>query len=165
MGEPLLGPDGGDDLLVGVKLDAEAAPVVVGHRLAQLRDALRGGVAVVPAVAGGLGQLLDGDLGGRDVGVPEAQVDHVLAGPPGRDLQVVDDGKDVRRQPGDAPERVVVEGHEQRGYRRLLTSLGTMFRAARGRARRPVGDEPDLRAWVPGPALMPGSARRQGLRA
>ncbi len=59
--EALLGPDGGDDLAVGVERDAEAAQVEVGHRLAQLRDAPAGRVAVVAGVVRGLGQLLHRD--------------------------------------------------------------------------------------------------------
>jgi hypothetical protein len=42
---------------------------------------------VVAGVVGRLGQLLDRDLGRRQVGVAEAEVDDVLAGSPGLDLQ------------------------------------------------------------------------------
>jgi hypothetical protein len=53
---------------------------------------------------GGLGELADRDLGRRDVGVAEAQVDHVCPGAPCLDLQVVDDREDVRRQVRDPAE-------------------------------------------------------------
>ena len=43
-------------------------------------------------------------VGRRQVGVAEAEVDHVLAGPPGLHLQPVDDGEDVRRQGVDPAE-------------------------------------------------------------
>ena len=84
VGQALLGPDGGHDLGVGVELDAERAQVQVGDGLAQLGDAPRRRVAVVAGVVGGLGQLLDRDVGRREVGVAEAEVDDVarrLGGP------------------------------------------------------------------------------------
>src|SRR5205085_2761476 len=78
--------------------------VEVGHGLTELGDAPAGRVAVVARVARRLGQLLDRDLGRRDVGVAEAQVDDVFAGPAGGHLQPVDDGEDVGWQRVDPPE-------------------------------------------------------------
>ena len=66
-------------------------------------------VAVVAGVAGRLGQLLHRDVGRREVGVAEAEVDHVDAGSPSLDLQPVDDREDVRRQVRDAAELHPVE--------------------------------------------------------
>ena len=51
-----------------------------------------------------LAELLDGDLRRGDVGVAEAEIDHVRPCPPCLDLQPVDDREDVRRQVGDAAE-------------------------------------------------------------
>ena len=75
--EALLGADRGDDLGLGIELDAEAPQVQVGDGLAQLRDAPARRVPVVAGVVRRLGELLDRDLGRRDVGVAEAEVDHV----------------------------------------------------------------------------------------
>ena len=102
--EALLGPDGRDDLGLGVEGHAEAAHVEVGDGLAQLRDAPAGRVPVVAAVVHGLAELVDRGLRRRQVGVAEPEVDHVLAGSPGLHLQPVDDREDVRRQRGDAAE-------------------------------------------------------------
>ena len=119
----------------GSRLDAEAAQVEVGDGLAQLRDAPAGRVAVVPGVVDRLGQLLDGDVGRRQVGVAEPEVDHVDAGPPGLDLQRVDDGEDVRRQRGDPAE--LHGGHGSRRGSGLRTPSGDRVSApARSRAQR-----------------------------
>ena len=50
----------------------------------------------------GLAQLLDGDLGRRDVRVAEPEVDHVAALAPQLALQLVDCREDVRGQVVDA---------------------------------------------------------------
>ena len=102
--KPSLAPMVVMHLGLGVERHAEAALVEVGDGLAELRDAPTGRVAVVPGVAGRLGQLVDRDLGRRQVGVAEAEVDDVVAGAPSLDLQRVDDREDVRRQPVDAAE-------------------------------------------------------------
>jgi hypothetical protein len=62
VGEPLFGPDGVDDLGVGVELDTEAPLVEVGDGLAELGDATALRVAVVAGVLHRLGQLVDRDL-------------------------------------------------------------------------------------------------------
>jgi len=59
---------------------------------------------VVPGLRRCLGQLLDGDLGRREVGIPEAEVDHVLAGAPQVQLQPVDLRERVGRQGVDPAE-------------------------------------------------------------
>jgi len=51
-----------------------------------------------------LAQLLDRDLRRRHVGIPEAEVDHVLAGATELELQPLDLGEGVRREGVDAPE-------------------------------------------------------------
>ena len=65
VGEALLGADGAAHLRLGVEVDAELAPVEVGDRQAQLRDAAAGRVAVVARVAHRLDELVDGDVGRR----------------------------------------------------------------------------------------------------
>ena len=89
--KPSLAPMVRAHLGLGVELDAELALVEVGDGQPQLRDAAARRVAVVARVAHRLDQLLDRDVGRRDVGVAEAEVDDVLAGAPGLDLQGVDD--------------------------------------------------------------------------
>ncbi len=107
--EALLRADGVGDLGLGVERDAPLALVERGDRLSQLGQPLAHGVAVVAGDAGRLGQLLHRDLGRRDVGVAEAEVDHVHASSPSLGLQVVDDREDVRRQVRDPAELHPVE--------------------------------------------------------
>jgi len=104
MGQPLLGPDGGDDLALGVYLHPEPAPVAVGHRLAQVGQPPRGPVAVVAPGAGRLDQLVDDERGAGQVGVSESEVDDVLAGPARLGLELVDLGEDIRGQVVDPAE-------------------------------------------------------------
>ena len=104
VGQALLGPDGVDHLGIGVELDPETAQVEIRRRPAQLGDAPAGRVAVVAGVVSGFGQLLHRHVGRRDVGVAETEVDDVAPGSAGLQLQGVDDGEDVGRQPGDASE-------------------------------------------------------------
>ena len=85
----------------------------------QLRDAPARRVAVVARVAHRLDQLLDRDVGRRDVGVAEAEVDDVLAGAPGLDLQRVHDPEDVRRQRVDPAEL-----HSHKGSAACLSASG-----------------------------------------
>ena len=96
--EALLRTDRAAHLGLEVERDVELALVEVGERLAQLRDAVAQRVAVVAGVAHRLDQLLDRDVGRREVGVAEPEVDDVLAGPPQLHLQRVDVGEHVRRQ-------------------------------------------------------------------
>ena len=75
MGETLLRADRRDRLRLGIELDAEAIPVQVADRLAQLRDAAARRVAVVVRLRGCLGELLDRHCRRGEVGVAEAKVD------------------------------------------------------------------------------------------
>ena len=104
MAEALLRAHRRDRLGLGVELDPVAARVPVADRASQVREAAARRVAVVARVLGGLAELLDRDLRRREVGVPEAEVDDVFAGPPQLQLEPVDLREDVRRQAGDAPE-------------------------------------------------------------
>jgi hypothetical protein len=61
-------------------------------RPAELGDALRRGVAVVVRLGGRLLELATATAG-RKVGVPEAEVDHVLAGPTELERQLPDHGE------------------------------------------------------------------------
>ena len=65
---------------------------------------------MVARVPGRLGELVDRDLGRRDVRVAEAEVDDVHVGSPGRHLQRVDLGECVRRERMNAPEFHPVKG-------------------------------------------------------
>src|SRR5579884_3469967 len=85
---------------------------------------------MVAVVVGRLGQLLDGDVRARDVGVAEAQVNDVLLLPAGLVPKLVDDGEDVGGQPVDAPKL-----HSNL----LKPSLRTSSNEATGR-HRPASD-------------------------
>ena len=102
----------------GSSSHAPAPLVQRGDRLAQLGQAAAHRVAVVARVLRRLAQLVDGDLRRGDVGVAEAQVDHVRTCSPCVDLQTVDDREDVRGQVGDPAEL----------HRRPRYSVGTCVR-------------------------------------
>ena len=97
--EALLGAHRRDHLGLGIQLDSEAAPVEVGAGRAELRDALRGGVAVVVRLRGGLLELRDGHLGRGQVGIAEPEVDDVVACAAQLERQLADHREHVRRQP------------------------------------------------------------------
>ena len=96
MREALLGADRRHRLRLGIELDAEAVGVQVADRGAQLRDAAARRVAVVARLRRRLRQLVDGRGRGGQVGVPEAEVDHVLARAAQLELQLLGDREDVR---------------------------------------------------------------------
>ena len=110
VGQPFLGPDGGDHLGVGIERHFELAEVEIGDGLADLGDSTAGRVPVVPRIVHGLGQLLHGHVGRRQVGVAEPEVDDVVAvvaGPAA--FRSFDGGKDVRGKAVDPS-----EFHQQR---------------------------------------------------
>ena len=102
--QPLLGTDRVDDLRLGVQLHTETSQVEVGHGPAELGDTTAERVAMVAGISRGLGQLLHGNVGRRQVGVAEPQVDNVLPAAATLHLEPIDDREDVRGQVGDAPE-------------------------------------------------------------
>ncbi len=110
VGEAFLGADGLDDLRLGVEGHPEPPVVEVGGGLPQLRNAAAGRIPVVSRVADGLGQLVDRNVWRGQVGVAEAQIDDVPAGPSCLDLQGVDDREDVGREFVDAP---VLQGSQR----------------------------------------------------
>ena len=115
VGDGLLRAQRGHDLALGVESDAEAPPVVGGHRLAEQQGALVRRVLVRGGVPRRLGEGRDDVLGCRRVGVADAEADDVDAGrPPGGDL-ALDLGEQVRRQALDALLRSVSSA---RGYSR-----------------------------------------------
>ncbi len=102
VGDAFLGADGDDGLLLRVEVHAVAGLVPVADGLAQAWDALRQRVAVGVAAPGGLDHLFD-DVRRRGlVRIAHAEVDDVLAPPPGGHLQVAGDVEDVGRQPLDS---------------------------------------------------------------
>ena len=77
--EPLLGAEQRHDLALGVELDAEAARVVRGDGLAQLGQAAVRRVAVRVVVRAWAPSTSRSSGGGGDVGVADAERDHVDA--------------------------------------------------------------------------------------
>ena len=61
----------------GSSCTPHVALVQRGDRLAELRQAAADRVAMVARDVGRLGELVDGDLRRRDVGVAEPEVDHI----------------------------------------------------------------------------------------
>ena len=114
-------------------------------------------VPVVAGVAGGLGQLLDSDIGARDVGVAEAHVDDVPTGVSGLVAQLVDDGEDVRRQPIDPaelhPARLAPANKAVSSEPGLATPPGAWRQATAASAPAPPGP---LRAALQGAGEQPG---------
>ena len=100
-------------LSLRIQLDAVALAIQIADRFAELRQAAARGVAMVARQERCLAQLLDGDLRRRHVRVPEAEVDHVLAGTAELELEALDLGEGVRRECVDAPK--LHGGHPKRG--------------------------------------------------
>src|SRR4029077_5771546 len=103
-GETFLGAERRHDLGLGVELHPEAAAVIARLRLAQARDAARGGIAVGARLAGDLLELLQHMSRRREVRVSHAQIDDVRPGIARRGLGAVDLLEDVRRQAANAVE-------------------------------------------------------------
>ena len=98
VGQPLLGPDGGDGLGLRVDVHVEPALVPVGNGYPQLGDAPGGRIAVVGGLARGFDELVHDVLRGGQVGVAHPQIDDILPPAPGHHFQGVDRGKDIGRQ-------------------------------------------------------------------
>ena len=99
--EPFLRPDRGNDLVVGVEVDAEPGLVPLRDLLAQVVDPGGDAVPVVTRVVGGLAELLDDPLAGRVSGIPHPEVDHVDVLPAHPVFELVDLAEEVRRQVAD----------------------------------------------------------------
>src|SRR5205807_2124235 len=108
-----------------VERDAEAPRVMLAHRAPQLLDAPAHRIAVVPRVERGLAELLDRDRRRGDVGIPEAEVDHVATLPPQLALQLVDRREDIGRQ--------VVDAAKLHFQKYFMTGVGSTEPAERGR--------------------------------
>ena len=65
-------------------------------RLTQVRQPTAGRVPVIDGLGSSLGELLDRDRRRGDVGIAEAEIDHVATLPPKLALQLVDGREDVR---------------------------------------------------------------------
>ena len=104
VGEPFLGADRADDVRLGVEPDAEMALVALADGLAEVRQAAARRVAVVHRLGGRLGELLDRDRRRGDVGIAEAEVDHVAPVAPQLAFQLIDSREDVRGKIVDSPE-------------------------------------------------------------
>ena len=97
--QPLLGPDRGADLGLGIERHAPSPLVEVGDGLPQLRDAPRGRIPMVTRVVGGLLELLDHRVRRRDVRIAHPEIDDVLTGTARTHLHVVDGREYVRWEP------------------------------------------------------------------
>jgi hypothetical protein len=97
--EAFLRADRDDGLAVHVELDAITPLIPGADRAAQPRNAFRYGIAVRVLAARSLHQLVDDVRRRGTVGVAHRQVDHVLAAPARRHLQLVGNVEDVRRKP------------------------------------------------------------------
>ena len=86
--EALLGADRADDVRLGVELHAEDLAVALADRFTQIREPAARRVAMVRRLRGGLAELFNRNLGRRDVGVAEAEVDHVAPVAPQLALQL-----------------------------------------------------------------------------
>ncbi len=161
--ESLLRADRGDDLLIGVEGDAEPRLVAAGDLAAQVVDAGRGAVAVVPRVAGGLAELVDDPLLGRIGGVAHPQVDHVDPVAPLAVLQLVDPAEEIRRQAADPGRDLeVVSSRSTRVPRNRDWSWARSCSLSRGSDRLPQPRRTDQRRSVG--AIGTSSCRRASAR-
>ncbi len=104
VGKAFLGPQRGNDLGLGIELDAKAALVIGRLGPAQARNALGSRIAIGARLADRLNQLVDDVLGRWQVGIAHAQIDDVGSAGARLAFQAVDLGEYVRRQALDAVE-------------------------------------------------------------
>ena len=101
---PSLAPIVVIDLRLEVERHPETALVEVADRRAQVRQPRLTEYRWLRGFSAASAQLLDGDGRGRQIGVPECEVDHVPAGATLLGLDAVDLGECVRGKPVDASE-------------------------------------------------------------
>src|SRR5256885_16835047 len=77
MADRLLAAERRDDLRRRVELDPETVSIEPGRRLAELLGALVARIPVRRGIAGGGGKRLDDRLGRRQVGIADAEADHI----------------------------------------------------------------------------------------
>ena len=102
MRDAFLGTDGDNGFGIRIKLHVVTRLIPVADRLAQPVDAFRHRIAVRVRALDRLDQLIDDMLRRRAIGIAHAEVDHIFAAPPRRELQFAGDVKHIRRQPFDA---------------------------------------------------------------
>ncbi len=102
---------------------------------------------MVAAVVDRLRELVHGDVGRRDVGVAEAEVDHVVTASPGLGLQPVDDGEDIRRKTGDAAK--LHPGRLLKAHFSAVPQIGTIEADERGADGARVAARARLERWAP----------------
>jgi hypothetical protein len=99
MREPFLGADGRYRFSVRVKFYLIIPPVPVSDSQAQFIDALRCRIAVTAAVFYSLDELADNGFGGGKVRISHAEVNNIFSRSPSLDLEGIDNGEDIGRQP------------------------------------------------------------------
>ena len=118
MREPLLHADGDDGLLFGVDIHIVAAAIPIGDGRSQPGDAARSAVAMIPGVRRRFHEFFHDVRRGGEVGVPHTEIDDVVTPAAGLDLELVNAGKDVGRQAGNALELMHVQksSTDRQGY-------------------------------------------------
>ena len=104
MTESLFGTDRVDHFGLRVEFDTESALIKIRHRGTELGDSPAGGIPVVPRVLGRFNQLVHRGGGRREIGVAEAEVDHIFTRSPCINLQRVNDREDIGRKLADPAE-------------------------------------------------------------
>ena len=136
MDEPFLRAERHRRLGLRIELDAEALLIQLAHGGPQVRQPAARRVAVVARQQRSLAQLLDGDLRRRDVGVAEAEVDHVLARAPQLELQALDFGEGIGRERVYAAKlRHAADRRRAPSISRTATTSPITTRAGVGRSR------------------------------
>jgi hypothetical protein len=102
-----------DRLVVGIECDAVLFGITLHDGLAQGCDAARHGIPVIQGVTDFFDHPFDDRLGGRTVRVAHSHVDYIDARRARLVPQLVDHGKDIRREFLDPVELLVRrEGHK-----------------------------------------------------
>ncbi len=96
--DALLRANGDDRLGLGIEIDVVSVLVPVTDRAAQPRDSARKRVAMRPRPLGRLDQLVYDELRRGAIGIAHPEVDHVLAAPARRSLQLAGDVEHIRRK-------------------------------------------------------------------
>jgi hypothetical protein len=97
MGNPLLGPDGGDRFRFRIDLHAVLTGIHTRGRLAQFADSPRSRIAVIARVLRGFDELFH-DVGRRgNIRIAHAEIDDIVPFSSGLHLQIVYDREDIGR--------------------------------------------------------------------
>ena len=104
MRETLFGADGADHFSFGIERYPKPILVIASDCFTEFRNTSARGIPMIARVVRCFGQLLNSNVGRREVWVAETKINNIVACPSCFNLQRVDDGEDIRWQRIDSAE-------------------------------------------------------------